>query len=143
MLTVLCTFHNVPTHSPRFDRDCRVLFLHTHVVMTFDSVRLHLPCQAGRVCVCVCKRLYMATDSAFLPKDFRGCCATLFPSRRGCANIFSFPHGERRHFLIPAGGTQGAQARLGYLCQRSYSKMGEGWSDQPPVPASMASPKYP
>ena len=33
---------------------------------------------------------------------------------------------------------QGAQARLGYLCQRSYSKMGEGWSDQPPVPASVS-----
>ena len=36
-----------------------------------------------------------------------------------------------------------AQARLGYLCQRSYSKMGERWSDQPPVPASAASPKHP
>ena len=33
---------------------------------------------------------------------------------------------------------QGAQARLGYLRQRSYSKMGEGWSDQPPVPASVS-----
>ena len=38
---------------------------------------------------------------------------------------------------------QGAQARLGYLCQRSYSKMREGWSDQPPVPENAAYPKHP
>ena len=79
------------------------------------------------------------------------------PSRTGSANRMLFPHGERQgmrqHFFLPAReaqiafvitvNMQGAQARLGYLCQRSYSKMGEGWSDQPPVPANMASPKHP
>ena len=104
-------------------------------------------CVRVGVCVCVWKRLYMATDSASLlfalAKDSRRCCAAFVHSRRGCANISLLPHRERRHFSLLAGEAQGAQARLGYLCQRSYSKMGEGWSDQPPVPASMASPKHP
>ena len=63
--------------------------------------------------VCVCTHLNMVTDGAF--------------SRSKSA----------------VNSRQGAQARLGYLCQRSYSKMGEGWSDQPPVPANAAYPKYP
>ena len=62
----------------------------------------------GVLRVCVCTHLNMVTDGAF-----------------SCSK--------------PAVNfRQGAQARLGYPCQRSYSKMGEGWSDQPPVPANAA-----
>ena len=95
-----------------------------------------------------------ATQQFYLPTGYA---QTFSPSRTGSAARFLFPQGERKgmrqQFFLPAReartvlsftvNMQGAQARLGYLCQRSYSKMGERWSDQPPVPASMASPKHP
>ena len=57
--------------------------------------------------------------------------------------VYTPEHGDRvsllYHCLMAEFSGRG-QARLGYLCQRSYSKMGEGWSDQPPVPANAANP---
>ena len=69
-------------------------------------------CVGGWVCVCVCvgKRLYTATDSAFLPLFLQrisadaaqhfflpaGGAQTFSPSRTGSADIFSSPQGERR-----------------------------------------------
>ena len=65
-------------------------------------------------------------------------CKTFFPDlKQGFRDLplkglCSFPP---TLFLLNQQFQQGAQAGLGYLCQRSYSKTGEGWSDQPLVPA--------
>ena len=68
--------------------------------------------------------------------------ARSIPGARVCVCVFVF-----KRLDMATDRMQGivfrAQARLGYLCQRSYSKMGERWSGQPPVPASAASPKHP
>ena len=40
-----------------------------------------------------------------------------------------------RFFFAVTSLLQGAQAHCGYLCQRSYSTMGEAGADHPGVPA--------
>ena len=78
------------------------------------------------VCVCVHPdsklrvfgKDHLATSSLIL--QMQG-----FPQRL-ITQLLSFPQGVHRHFLFPAGEAQGAQACLGYLCQRSYSKTGGG-----------------